>query len=160
MKKKKLNRDNWGFQNFPYYQIRIDCDVFHGSQYDLDTIKPMQASGQCECESLNGIYAAGAKEVVPFALPIRCYPDSPDGKRSFECEGGMTRLLYGSLDPAGKGYIYKLTSDSFSKMDDWQWVSDTPCEIVEKMTINVKDFLHTVEFSDEAKEIQNKLYCD
>ncbi len=28
MKKKRLNRDSWGFQYFPYYQMRIGCDKF------------------------------------------------------------------------------------------------------------------------------------
>lgn len=31
MKTKRLNRDGWGFQNFPYYQIRIDTEDFHGT---------------------------------------------------------------------------------------------------------------------------------
>lgn len=30
MKHKRLNRDGWGFQYYPYYQMRIDEDVFHG----------------------------------------------------------------------------------------------------------------------------------
>jgi len=30
MKHKRLNRDGWGFQYYPYYQMRIDCEVFHG----------------------------------------------------------------------------------------------------------------------------------
>ena len=30
MIKKRLTRDLWGFQYYPYYQIRIDCDKFHG----------------------------------------------------------------------------------------------------------------------------------
>ena len=31
MKHKRLNRDlGWGFQYYPYYQIRIDDDAFHG----------------------------------------------------------------------------------------------------------------------------------
>lgn len=30
MNKKRLNRDLWGFHVFPYYQMRIDCDEFHG----------------------------------------------------------------------------------------------------------------------------------
>lgn len=31
MKKKRLDRDkNWGFQNFPYYQFRVDIEEFHG----------------------------------------------------------------------------------------------------------------------------------
>ena len=30
MKRKRLNRDGWGFQYYPYYQMRIDCEFFHG----------------------------------------------------------------------------------------------------------------------------------
>jgi predicted RNA-binding protein associated with RNAse of E/G family len=30
MKHKRLNRDGWGFQYYPYYQMRIDCESFHG----------------------------------------------------------------------------------------------------------------------------------
>ncbi len=30
MKRKRLDRDLWGFSHFPYYQMRIDCDEFHG----------------------------------------------------------------------------------------------------------------------------------
>lgn len=30
MKRKRLDREGWGFQHFPYYQMRIDRDDFHG----------------------------------------------------------------------------------------------------------------------------------
>ena len=30
MKHKRLNRDGWGFQYYPYYQMRIDDERFHG----------------------------------------------------------------------------------------------------------------------------------
>ena len=31
MKRKRLDRNtSWGFQYFPYYQMRLDCDDFHG----------------------------------------------------------------------------------------------------------------------------------
>ena len=30
MKRKRLNRDGWGFQYYPYWQMRIDCPSFHG----------------------------------------------------------------------------------------------------------------------------------
>ncbi len=30
MKHKRLNRDGWGFQHYPYYQMRIDEEIFHG----------------------------------------------------------------------------------------------------------------------------------
>ena len=31
MKRKRLNRDQWGFSHFPYYQLRMDNDDFHGT---------------------------------------------------------------------------------------------------------------------------------
>lgn len=30
MKRKRLTREGWGFQHFPYYQMRIDMEGFHG----------------------------------------------------------------------------------------------------------------------------------
>ena len=133
--------------------------VYHGSQYKFDVLIPQQASGLSERESMRAIYAAETiGEVIPFALPIRWYPDTPDGKRAFECEGGKTKLIYGSLNPNGIGYVYKLKSDTFRKIDGWQWVSEDTCLPVETIEIKVQDYLHTVEFSSEAEEINRKLY--
>lgn len=133
--------------------------VYHGSQYRFDIVKPQQACGANEQESLLAIYAADSIEkVIPFALPIRWYPDNPSGKRSFECEDGKTRLIYGSLNPEGMGYVYKLKADSFETLDDWQWVSKDACEPVEVIEICVKDYLHTVEFSEEAEKANWELY--
>lgn len=133
--------------------------LYHGSQYLFDILKPQQANGQCGAESLLAIYAAETfREVVPFALPIRWYPDSPEGKRAFSCECGRTRLLYGSLDPGGTGYIYKVKSEFFEKIDEWQWVSTRECIPVAITEIKVRDYLHTVEFSEEAARIQKLLF--
>lgn len=30
MKRKRLDRDGWGFQGFPYYQMRVELPQFHG----------------------------------------------------------------------------------------------------------------------------------
>ena len=30
IKRKRLNRDGWGFMFYPYYQMRVDDDLFHG----------------------------------------------------------------------------------------------------------------------------------
>lgn len=133
--------------------------VYHGSQYKFDVIIPQQADGACERESRLAIYAAETmEEAIPFALPIRWYPDTPDGKRVFECENGRVRLVYGSLDPNGIGYIYKIKADTFKKIDQWQWVSEEVCIPVEIVEIQVKDYIHMVEFSKEAAKINKELY--
>lgn len=133
--------------------------LYHGSQYKFDVIIPQQADGACERESRLAIYAAETiEEVIPFALPIRWYPDTPDGKRAFECENGRVRLVYGSLNPNGIGYVYKIKADTFKKIDQWQWVSEKTCIPVEIVEIQVKDYLHIVEFSKKAAKINKELY--
>lgn len=134
--------------------------LYHGSQYKLDILLPQQAAGGRDIDSLKAIYAAGTMdEVIPFALPIRWYPDSPEGKRAFECHDGRVFLIYGSLDPNGVGYIYKVKADSFEKIDEWQWVCKESCEPVEVTEIKVADYLDRVEFSEEAARIQQHLFC-
>ena len=135
--------------------------LYHGSQYLFDVVKPQQACGACAEESRLGIYAATTKEeVIPFALPFRFYPDSPKGKLSRDTRGIHSLLHYGSIDPDGRGYIYVLPSDTFEAIDAWQWLSTAEVKPVEVIEIRVKDYLHTIQFSEEAKEIQRKLYGD
>ena len=134
--------------------------LYHGSQYKLDVLTPQQAAGGRDIDSLKAIYAAETMdEVIPFALPIRWYPDSPEGKRDFECSARRVLLKYGSLDPHGVGYVYKVKADSFEKIDEWQWVSRESCEPVEVTEIKVADYLDRVEFSPEAAKIMELLNC-
>ena len=126
--------------------------VYHGSQYLFDVIRPQQACGASEKESQKAIYAAETiEEVIPFALPIRWYPDDPTGNKSFFCEKGKTFIEYGSLDPNGIGYVYKLRADTFEKLDEWQWISRTEIIPDEVICIPVRVYLHTVTFSEKAK---------
>lgn len=142
-------------------QGRRPIYLYHGSQYRFDIVAPQAASGGCERESQKAIYAAETMDaVIPFALPIRWYPDGPEGKRDFTCQDGVTQLRYGSLDPNGVGYVYKLKSEGFEKIDEWQWISrqeTVPEEVVE---IKVRDYLDRVVFSEEAREINDLLYKD
>lgn len=133
--------------------------LYHGSQYKIDIIKPHQAHGICDAEAQMAIYAAATMdEVIPFALPFRWYPDSPEGKLSFDSNGIQSFLRYGSIDPNGKGYIYVLPSDTFELIDKWQWISRTEVKPIKVIEIKVIDYFHTITFSKEAKEIQKKLY--
>ena len=133
--------------------------VYHGSQYLFDIVRPQQARGANAHESQKAIYAAETiEEVIPFALPIRWFPDDPTGKRIFSCTNGKTFIEYGSLDPNGVGYIYKLKADTFEKLDEWQWISMSDIVPDEIICIQVKDHIDSVTFSDEATEIQNMLF--
>ncbi len=132
--------------------------LYHGSQYKLDVLIPQQAAGGRDIDSMMAIYAAETiDDVIPFALPIRWYPDSPEGRRDFECHDGKVLLKYGSLNPDGVGYVYKVRADSFEKADEWQWVSRESCQPVEVIEIKAADYLDRVQFSEEAEKIRQRL---
>lgn len=151
----------WGDEiSYPFVKKKPKY-LYHGSQYLFDVVKPRQAHGACNLESQAAIYAASSKEeAIPFALPFRWYPDDPSGRLTRDTNGIYSILHYGSIDPKGKGYIYVLPSDTFEAIDQWQWISRTEVKPVEVIEVHVKDYLHTIHFSEEAKEIQRKLYGD
>ena len=133
--------------------------LYHGSQYLLDVLIPQQSNDNTEIGSKFAVYACeDFNSVIPFALPIRWYPDNPAGKRSFSCHEGKVLIEYGSLNPKGFGYVYKVSSEHFEKIDDWQWVSDKEIQPIEIIKINVEDYWHNISFSDEALEINKLLY--
>lgn len=133
--------------------------LYHGSQYKFDIVKPHKASGNRQCDSYEAIYAYEKfEDVIPFALPIRWYPDEPKGKLSFHTNDGKTFIEYGSLNPNGKGYVYKMDASSFRKIEDGQYISSVSITPVEVYEIKVCDYWNTITFSTEALFIQKKLY--
>lgn len=135
--------------------------LYHGSPYLFDIVKPCPASGTCEAESQTASYAARTvREIIPFTLPICSYLDklTEKRKRVFSCKDGRTQLIYGSLDPDGVGYIYKLKADSFCPLDEWQRISIQECVPVNVTKINVADYWDTITFSEDAKKIETELY--
>ena len=137
--------------------------LYHGSQYHLEILKPQQAKGANEMESKLAIYACEYfHQVIPFALPIRWYPDRPSGKRNYSCDWNSEKtavaIKYGSIDPNGFGYVYKFSSDNFEQIDNIQWVSCIDVMPIEVTKIAVKDYWHNITFSKEALEINKLLY--
>lgn len=139
--------------------MSIPLFLYHGSPYLLNKIEPKKAIGQNTNESLYAIYASEIYDwVIPFALPIRWYPDNPSGKRIFECNAGKTKIIIGSINPHGIGYVYKLRAIDFKKIDEWQWISIQSIIPEEIFEVKVSDYWNTIEFSEEAKRINNELY--
>lgn len=133
--------------------------LFHGSTMKYERLEPQQAHGECEKESMMAIYAAESlRDVIPFALPLRWYPDGPEGSKSFTCDAGRTYVEYGYIDPNRDGYVYRMSSDTFTKVDEWEWVSEVAVEPLEVKVIPGRDMLHTVSFSERAKEIQDRMF--
>ena len=70
-----------------------------------------------------------------------------------ELEAAMLRHLGGAANE--KGYFWACPP---GKLPERQWVSTRKCIPVEITEIKVRDYLHTVEFSEEAARIQKLLF--
>ena len=133
--------------------------LYHGSQYLFDVLTPKQAKDNTEIGSKFATYACeDFNFVIPFALPVRWYPDNPTGRRSFSCNEDKILVEYGSINPKGFGYVYKVNSAYFEKTDDWQWISVKEIQPIEIVKINVQDYWHNISFSNESLEINKLLY--
>lgn len=133
--------------------------LFHGSSAKYDVLVPQKAHGQCEKESMKAIYAAESlRDVVPFAVPLRWYPDSPEGKKAFTCDAGKMFIEYGYVDINRDGYIYRVKSDTFKKIDEWEWVSEEEIVPEEILVIPAENLLRDVTFSEEAKKCQDAMF--
>lgn len=133
--------------------------VYATSSKEMAICFALGCETECLGEAQNAIYAAATfDEVIPFALPFRWYPDSPDGRLSFDSDGINSFLHYGSINPNGKGYVYVLPSDTFELVDEWEWISRKEVKPIEIIEICVKDYWHTITFSDAAKAIQKEMY--
>jgi len=141
------------------FQVNKPEYLYHGSQYFLETLFPKQAKDSSKIGSQCAIYACeDFKSAIPFALPIRWYPDNPTGKKSFSCRKDKILIEYGSINPNGVGYIYKISSEYFEKIDDWQWITSKEIQPIEVTKIKVEDYWHNISFSNEALEINKLLY--
>jgi len=156
--------------------------LYHGSQYLFEKLIPQQSNDTTEDGSKLGIYACEYfNSVIPFAFPIRWYPDpllcddkslwygpSPTGKGYFSIssEGKelddktlfKTIIEHGSINPNGFGYVYKVSSEHFEKIDSWQWITYKEIQPIEVIKIMVADYWHIISFSNESLKINKSLY--
>ena len=88
-------------------------------------------------DNLNGVYACTRRDdAIIYSLSIN--PDQ-SGQRSWftswESNQSSVILEKGSVDLEQEGYLYRLPSDSFRQIDQYQWISEVcvkplSCEVI------------------------------
>ena len=127
--------------------------LYHGSRYKLDIIKPHQAYGSPDEKGNEyGIYAYEKYEmVIPFSLTITPFEN---GRLNiyFSDETSDVTIYEGIWDETAIGYIYKLPSDTFEKLDDLQWLSTKAVVPIECTIYKGIDYKDRITFVGKAKE--------
>jgi len=127
--------------------------LYHGSPLNLKILIPKQSNDGTELGSKLGIYACEhASEVLTFAIPKRWHPDNPGGRRVWSQlpDGRGLIIEHGTIDPFGVGYIHKIRSANFDKLDTKQWLSTVDVDVISVSEVKVEDYWHMIHFSQEA----------
>lgn len=119
--------------------------LYHGSPYKLDLILPYQATGlgNRENDRLNCLYASDERNyAIMFALNILADEKGVTGWSIHQTANLLEVVIEtGKLDLTTEGYLYRLPSDTFRKVESFQWVSDVPVKALECEIIRPIDHL-------------------
>jgi len=132
--------------------------LYHGSRYKLDVLKPQQAYGSPDENGAEyGIYALENRDLVrPFTLTINPFENGSMAIYAEDDTGEVT-IAAGTLDDHAVGYIYKVSSETFTKIDDRQWISKVDVIPLEVHIVETKDYLHKITFTASALEHRMKV---
>lgn len=115
--------------------------LYHGTREKLDLLEPTQGVGYGKADNEHGVYAVSEQELaIPFAISYR-----PRGKGAFfsvETSKRPPRIVLKDtdIDWSQVGYVYKVKSETFEKIDSEQWLSKAPVEPVEVEEIRPESY--------------------
>ncbi len=134
--------------------------LYHGSAKKLDCIEPRPARGVGpEEDKLSAVYATHLRNIaIAFSIPIL---PNENGGFSFGVDLRVERpedlngdfepridLEAGLLDLDRPGYVYVLPSDSFEKVNPWQWASYVSVEPLDVIQIDPHRYAHWIHDKD------------
>ncbi len=160
MKRKRLDRDvGWGFQGFPYYQLRLDTDGFHGLASLIDIRSGKEYFWNTEKAGKIPTTGKGMKwlQLVPDGkkrLITAMY--RPNGRLSVCYVDVMERLEY---DPDGvAAYVDKYLDVVFTPEGDAAVLDrDELDEAYEKKDITREQYLSAIK---EGEDIFSEMCSD
>lgn len=122
--------------------------LYHGSKVDVDILIPHKAYGLPEeLGTEYGVYAYESFEMARrFALPIKPLPNGTMAIY-FDDSTGKVSIKAGILDRDSIGYVYKVRSDTFAKIDDHQWISTCAVVPLEKTVVYTTDLWDEISFT-------------
>ena len=126
--------------------------LYHGSRYKVEILKPQQAFGSPDEKGGGyGIYAYEDKDmVIPFSLTIKPFEN---GSMAIYVDDDTSHVTIsaGTLDDKAIGYIYRVPSKSFEKLDDRQWLSKDEVKPLEVTIVNTQEYMHKITFTGATK---------
>ena len=116
--------------------------LYHGSKVLLDRLDPKKAfgfGGAGDCK--NGVYAVeDINLAIPFSFTLINLSSESIFKVDTQVNPPIVTLVNCDLNWKEFGYVYKLDSTTFEKVDELQWVSSISVKPLEIIRINPIEF--------------------
>jgi hypothetical protein len=116
--------------------------LYHGSKVLLKSIDPREAfgfGGAADCK--NAVYAVeDINLAIPFAFTLKNLSNESIFKIDTQVNPPIVTLVDCDLNWDKCGYVYKLASDNFEKIDNHQWISSVSIKPIEIIRINPIEF--------------------
>jgi len=115
--------------------------LYHGARKKLDLLNLSQGVGYGMADNEYGIYAVSERELaIPFALSYRGLSDG--AVFSVETSERPPRIVLKDTDVdwGQVGYVHKVRSETFEKIDSEQWLSRVAVEPVEVEEIRPESY--------------------
>jgi hypothetical protein len=118
--------------------------LYHGTRKKINgnKLEPRKSIGlgNKEKDKLTAIYATNKKNAAIVMGII-----SGAKLSSMHFYGGKAKgKIYEGWPKRNEVYLYFLPSDSFTKLDSWQWASNQPVKFSKVKKLKTKDYLHLI----------------
>lgn len=130
------------------FESRKPSFLYHGSTKLLTQLEPQSASGiELENGAFAGIYAYETpRQSIPFALGI--IPENGVLSMDIDDITQEIHLSAGQFEPNHIGYLYKISAETFTRLDETQWLSEKPVTPLETTPILSSDYAYLVRHSE------------
>lgn len=126
--------------------------LYHGSSRKLKILKPKQATGIYKKEDRQiGIYATNNKEKAIAMAMIHLKGIVGPTRMSFP-KGEIIGIIFGGWPTQKYFYLYTLSSKSFSKLDEWQYISKENIVPLKIGKLETKNYSHLIRFATKKEK--------
>ena len=125
--------------------------LYHGSRKKLELINPTRGVGYGLADNEHGVYAVSERELaIPFAISYRALGE---GAIFFvDTSENPPRIVLKNTDVDWDqvGYVYKVRSESFEKIDSEQWLSRVSVKPVEVEEVKPECYRSWIVYKSES----------
>jgi len=133
--------------------------LYHSSPLLLDVIMPQQATGICnEKDKKNAVYATPYRNcAIAFGLNILPVNEKVAWRLNFpnkDYNMPIIKIEEGLFDSNGIGYLYIIPPDSFTKIDDWQWISTEAIIPIKHEIIKAESYISWIQYERKNSNLK------